>query len=679
MLGTAHEDKLKLKLLLLYLLRKRGRPLDFSYFFFYFFKTNLEAPSFFFRSPSFFLKSFVELGLEEGGALLSEDNEAEEDPSALLGSRRAFCRSLLYFFKDLPTIALEEGYDAEDAQALKKLSFARGHQLKLISRVMHEHKADPLALVHDWMSDFLEQIAGAEVSHYEFLEPKNLEFFLKQGTPKKDAQEELLEPLQSEAKEWELGMLQEGVDLSEVEDATLSVLGDPNLGVEESSTDLYNFFFLKTREVQRASKRPKGLFFFDQSFFFCEEEVFAQHPGLFSEVIDPYVVAGGFQTEYLDELGQPDVFEPSMFEDLEEASIEALFFGTSELRPGSAPQLNQKQALLEDYFVDEFSEALDDEEDPEAEAEAEAEDPIEALVLEDSHLGSYADEETSSSDDEVEAPMFEKNFLPFFFVLKRLRSFFFFKNIFSFFFFFLPLEFFNLIYGGIEEGLLDKEAAPSNFFFNTLRGPRSLKELNKTPLSLTEVVHNYVYEPSKQGKHRSFFFFLFLSRFFNHKFKEDFCLSVVSSRALQKDFGFFLLKYSATIRPFFEHMMFSFNTSEFLEVFFLCLKVKDLSALATYVKTLFERIQIKFHKVFLRKLDLFLTFFFEKLRQKFGVKGFFMDVRGKVSVVGNSKKRHVCIKKGYLSKTKKELRFFFMKNQINTTTGVLGASYLLSY
>lgn len=341
----------------------------------------------------------------------------------------------------------------------------------------------------------------------------------------------------------------------------------------------------------------------------------------------------------------------------------------------------QKQALLEDYFVEELCEESDDEEEEVAEEEDGEEslidDPEDALVLEGAWTGSLLDEDEESDEDEPE-PSFEKNFLPFFFVLKRLKSFFFFRNVFSFFFFFLPLEFVNFIYASFEEDLGALEPT-SNFFFETLRGSRAVRELNKTPLALAEVLQSYIYEPSKKSMSRGFSFFLFLSRFFNHKLKEDFCLSVVSARELKRGFGLFVLRYAASIRPFFENMTFPFNAPEFIEVFFLCLEVKDLTALATYVKTLFEKIQIKFHKVFLRKFDLFLTFFFKKLSRKFGVKGFLMDVRGKVSVVGNSKKRHVCIQQGYLSKTKKELRFFFLKNQINTTTGVLGASYLLSF
>lgn len=74
-----HEDKLRLKLLLLYLLKKRGRCADLSYFFFYFFRTNLEGPSFFFRTPSLFSKVLVELDLEDEGTLFVEEEEEEED------------------------------------------------------------------------------------------------------------------------------------------------------------------------------------------------------------------------------------------------------------------------------------------------------------------------------------------------------------------------------------------------------------------------------------------------------------------------------------------------------------------------------------------------------------------------------------------------------------------------
>ena len=97
--------------------------------------------------------------------------------------------------------------------------------------------------------------------------------------------------------------------------------------------------------------------------------------------------------------------------------------------------------------------------------------------------------------------------------------------------------------------------------------------------------------------------------------------------------------------------------------------------LATTCHTMIKLTQEELLQPTLIKMFLLTILPLEKLR----IKGFYMDLRGKVSVVGNSKKRHLCIKLGVFSRSRKNLKFFFIKNQINTTTGVLGASYLLSY
>lgn len=149
MLGTSIDDKLKLKLLLLYLLKKRGASISFSYFFFYFFRTNLDAPSIFFRAPSFFLKTHLDLGLEDHDEFFADDEEPEEDPCVGFGSRRTFCRNLLYFFGELPSLAAEEGCDQEETEAFRRLASAKSKQMNLLSRVMHEHKVDPLEIVQD--------------------------------------------------------------------------------------------------------------------------------------------------------------------------------------------------------------------------------------------------------------------------------------------------------------------------------------------------------------------------------------------------------------------------------------------------------------------------------------------------------------------------------------------------
>ena len=98
-----------------------------------------------------------------------------------------------------------------------------------------------------------------------------------------------------------------------------------------------------------------------------------------------------------------------------------------------------------------------------------------------------------------------------------------------------------------------------------------------------------------------------------------------------------------------------------------------------WLKFFFEKIQFKFHKRFLKQLNFFFFRFFKTFKKKFKIKGFYLDVRGKLSVSGNAKKRHFFLKFGKLSKSLKNLKFFHNQNQINTETGVLGITYILTY
>ena len=75
----------------------------------------------------------------------------------------------------------------------------------------------------------------------------------------------------------------------------------------------------------------------------------------------------------------------------------------------------------------------------------------------------------------------------------------------------------------------------------------------------------------------------------------------------------------------------------------------------------------------------FLKEFFPVFRRIFLVRGFKLDVRGKVSVAGNSKKRHYLIKYGELSFSKKNNKISYAQNIVRTPTGVLGLEFVLVY
>jgi len=92
-----------------------------------------------------------------------------------------------------------------------------------------------------------------------------------------------------------------------------------------------------------------------------------------------------------------------------------------------------------------------------------------------------------------------------------------------------------------------------------------------------------------------------------------------------------------------------------------------------------EKLHFKFHKAFLFLFNNFFKDFFKVFKHFFKVKGFKLDVRGKVSVSGNAKKRHYAITYGELSLSKKLIRISFSKSIVPTSTGVLGVELVLTY
>jgi ribosomal protein S3 len=78
-------------------------------------------------------------------------------------------------------------------------------------------------------------------------------------------------------------------------------------------------------------------------------------------------------------------------------------------------------------------------------------------------------------------------------------------------------------------------------------------------------------------------------------------------------------------------------------------------------------------------LNKFLLEFFKIFKNVFLISGIKIDVRGKLSAGGNSKKRHYLIKLGGISFSKKKNKISFSQNIVPTVTGVLGIELVLVY
>jgi hypothetical protein len=92
-----------------------------------------------------------------------------------------------------------------------------------------------------------------------------------------------------------------------------------------------------------------------------------------------------------------------------------------------------------------------------------------------------------------------------------------------------------------------------------------------------------------------------------------------------------------------------------------------------------ERIPFKRHKKLLSVFKFVVNTYSTTLLYSNKVKGFFFDIRGKVGVSGNAKKRHFSFYSGKYSKTTKNSKFDYQHNIIRTFTGALGVTFILFY
>ena len=71
--------------------------------------------------------------------------------------------------------------------------------------------------------------------------------------------------------------------------------------------------------------------------------------------------------------------------------------------------------------------------------------------------------------------------------------------------------------------------------------------------------------------------------------------------------------------------------------------------------------------------------FLPALQQDTNIKGFFFDIRGKVGVTGDAKKRHFAINWGQTSFTHKNLRFTLKQGLVPSKTGIMGITTVIVF
>ena len=95
-----------------------------------------------------------------------------------------------------------------------------------------------------------------------------------------------------------------------------------------------------------------------------------------------------------------------------------------------------------------------------------------------------------------------------------------------------------------------------------------------------------------------------------------------------------------------------------------------------FIKNILERSHFKKH----RKILSILFDIFKKNQTLFTltpIKGFYFDIRGKVGVSGNAKKRHIFFSNGNITTTTQNVKSALQQINVWTPTGQMGITCLL--
>ena len=107
---------------------------------------------------------------------------------------------------------------------------------------------------------------------------------------------------------------------------------------------------------------------------------------------------------------------------------------------------------------------------------------------------------------------------------------------------------------------------------------------------------------------------------------------------------------------------------------------RDSTLFINYVTWVLIQIPYKDVKGFLYFLKVLLKkHLLPKFKDFFLVKGFVFDIRGKVGVTGDAKKRHTLISWGQSSFSEKNLKLSLKQGLVYTRTGVMGVTVIIIF
>ena len=185
-------------------------------------------------------------------------------------------------------------------------------------------------------------------------------------------------------------------------------------------------------------------------------------------------------------------------------------------------------------------------------------------------------------------------------------------------------------------------------------------------------------------EHRFYKFFANINNFFFKKFFE-----IIYNKKCFLRFNNYGLKfykrnksYLYFYRKFRKIKSFSKNAaflSEIMRILVILMYSKDIYLFKNWFKKICELMYFKLHRKFFYFLKLIIFKCFLCYARRFRCLGFYLRIKGKISLGGGAKKKRNLIKLGRFSFTTKRIKMAYDRSVIRTVSGILGFEILLSY
>lgn len=239
------------------------------------------------------------------------------------------------------------------------------------------------------------------------------------------------------------------------------------------------------------------------------------------------------------------------------------------------------------------------------------------------------------------------------------------------------------------------------FLIKNLTFVRDIKYLdtqNKTILPILIYNYNFTFVLKKNKLKKAFLkksittfkVFKFLRKvkkinffFFLNKFLLTFLEFFLKSKILfniKKGSNKLVLKQISSRKFFLKYFKKNLKiTKQIIGILYYSFLLKDSSIFVNFFKKILEKFNVKLHKKAFLGLKKLLKDFFKPMFGFFGVLGLFFNVKGKIGVSGNAKKRRYYFYYGKHSITNRAIKIDIKHIPVWTFTGSLGFTFLIFF